>query len=94
MAVIDSRLIDPNGIPEISENFNRVLNLVDKSSGTPGPAGPPGEDGAPGPAGKDGVGITSITGSIDGENNLTIIINLTEGEPQTITGKITPPAAP
>ena len=48
--------------------------------------------GAQGPPGKDGVGITSITGSIDGENNLTITINLTEGEPQTITGKITPPA--
>ena len=82
MAVIDSRLIDPNGIPEITENFNRVLDLVDKSSGTPGPAG------------KDGVGITSITGSIDGENNITITINLTEGEPQVIKGKITPPAAP
>lgn len=54
----------------------------------------PGEGtaGPQGPAGKDGVGITSITGSIDGENNLTITINLTEGEPQTITGKITPPA--
>ncbi len=63
--------------------------------GEPGPAGPKGDKGdtgAQGPAGKDGVGITSITGSIDGENNLTITINLTEGEPQTITGKITPPA--
>lgn len=63
--------------------------------GEPGPAGPKGDKGdtgAQGPVGKNGVGIASITGSIDGENNLTITINLTEGEPQTITGKITSPA--
>lgn len=83
MATIDRRLLDPDGVPEISENFNRVLNLVDSVTGKPGPAGPPG---------KDGVGIASITGSIDGENNITITINLTEGDPQVIKGKITPPA--
>lgn len=88
MATIDPRLLDPNGEPELAENFNRVLKLVDSGTGTPGPAGPKGDKGDP------GVGITSITGSIDGENNLTITINLTEGDPQVITGKITPPAAP
>lgn len=82
MATIDPRLLDPNGEPELAENFNRVLKLVDSASGTPGPKGDP------------GVGITSITGSIDAENNLTITINLTEGDPQVIKGKITPPAAP
>lgn len=80
MPTIDRRLLDPDGVPEISENFNRVLNLVDSATGKPGPAG------------KDGVGIASITGSIDGENNITITINLTEGDPQVIKGKITPPA--
>ena len=66
--------------------------------GEPGPAGPKGDKGdkgdtgAQGPAGKNGVGIASITGSIDGENNLSHTISLTEGEPQTIPGKITQPA--
>lgn len=63
-----------------------IEDIAEKYTPGEGAAGPQG------PAGKDGVGITSITGSIDGENNLTITINLTEGEPQTITGKITPPA--
>lgn len=56
-------------------------------SGTPGPAGPQG------PAGADGVGIKDITGSIDGENNLSVKITLTNGESKTVTGKITPPQA-
>lgn len=63
-----------------------IADIAEKYTPSEGTAGPQG------PAGKDGVGITSITGSIDGENNLTITINLTEGEPQAITGKITPPA--
>ena len=31
MATIDERLLDPNGEPKISENFNRVLNLMDEA---------------------------------------------------------------
>ena len=29
MAVIDSRLLETNGEPEITEDFNRVLELLD-----------------------------------------------------------------
>lgn len=33
---IDARLLDPNGEPELIENFNRVMQAVDKSgSGSP-----------------------------------------------------------
>lgn len=30
---IDARLLDPNGEPELIENFNRVMDAVDKGSG-------------------------------------------------------------
>lgn len=78
MATIDERLLDPNGEPEISENFNRVLNLMDEAGGTPGPAG---------------VGIQSITGTIDGTNKLTLTFTLTDQSTQTVEGQITPPSA-
>lgn len=102
--VIDPRLLDARGTQEIVENFNRVLKLIDKLQSTPGPqgpvgpAGPAGAQGAAGPAGAagpkgaDGVGITSVTGSIDGSNRLTLTITLTNGQQQTVTGTITPPA--
>lgn len=84
---IDERLLDPNGEPEISENFNRVLGLLDEAGGTPGPEGPQG------PAGPAGVGIQSITGAIDGTNKLTLTFTLTDQSTQTVEGQITPPAA-
>ena len=87
---IDKRLLDPNGEPEISENFNRVLHLLDEAEGTPGPEGPPGPQGNPGAA---GVGIKTITGSIDGSNKLTLTFTLTDDSTQTVEGTITPPAA-
>ena len=73
MANIDERLLDPNGEPEISENFNRVLNLLDEAP--------------------QGVGIQSITGTIDGTNKLTLTFTLTDQSTQTVEGQITPPAA-
>lgn len=78
---IDTRLLDPNGEPEISENFNRVLGLLDEAGGILGPAGPA------------GVGIQSITGAIDGTNKLTLTFTLTDQSTQTVEGQITPPAA-
>lgn len=33
MAVIDTRLLDCDGEPEITENFNRILALIDGMSG-------------------------------------------------------------
>lgn len=87
---IDKRLLDPNGEPEISENFNRVLNLLNEAEGTPGPAGPQGEPGAPGPA---GTGIKTITGSIDSSNKLTLTFTMTDNSTQTVEGTITPPVA-
>ena len=98
---IDERLLDPNGEPEISENFNRVLGLLDEAGGTPGPEGPQGppgpqgpqgEPGAQGAAGAAGVGIQSITGAIDGTNKLTLTFTLTDQSTQTVEGQITPPA--
>ena len=86
---IDPRLLDARGTQEIVENFNRVLKLIDKLQSTPGPQGPVGPAG---PKGADGVGITSVTGSIDGSNRLTLTITLTNGQQQTVTGTITPPA--
>lgn len=53
------------------------------------PGGTPGKDGAPG---KDGRGIKTITGSIDGSNQLTLTITLTDDSQQTVTGQITPTA--
>lgn len=78
MAVIDERLLEPNGEPEIRENFNRVLTLLDSEEGTPGP---------------QGVGIRTITGTIDGANKLTLTFTLTDDTVQTVEGTITPPAA-
>lgn len=50
-------------------------------------------EGAQGPAGPQGVGIKTITGSIDGTNKLTLQITLTNDSVQTVEGTITPPAA-
>ena len=71
-------------------------NAGSGSVGPQGPAGPkgdPGEKGEKGDKGDQGVSITNVSGSIDGENNITLTFTLSEGEPITVTGKITPPAA-
>lgn len=97
----DPRLLDARGTLEIVENFNRLLEMIDDlggASGLEGPAGPKGDKGPagprgePGPAGKNGeagVGIRTITGSVDAKNTLTLTITLTNGTQQTVTGTIT-----
>lgn len=82
MTAIDERLLEPNGEPELSENFNRVLELLDQASGQPGPEGPKGDP---------GVGVKTITGSIDGANKLTLVFTMTDDSQQTVEGNITPP---
>lgn len=69
---------------EVDESGVVSLNTESLPSATPGP---PGKDGTPG---KDGRGIKTITGSIDGSNNLTITITLTDDTQQTVQGQITP----
>ena len=39
MAIIDNRLLEPNGEPEITENFNRVLGFIDEGGGGGGGTG-------------------------------------------------------
>lgn len=90
MPKIDSRLLEPEGKPEIAEDFNRILGMMGEAEGTPGPAGPQGEPGAPGPA---GTGIQTITGSIDSSNKLTLTFTMTDSSTQTVEVTITPPAA-
>lgn len=34
MNTIDKRLLEPNGKPEIRENFNRVMQIVDEEKAT------------------------------------------------------------
>ena len=56
MMEIDERLLDPNGEPELIENFNRVMQAVDNAGGegVPGPQGPAGPAGPEGPQGPKG----------------------------------------
>ena len=84
---LTSQESDKDSIAGVIEDIAEKYTPGEGAAGPQGPTGPQGEPGPAGPAGKNGVGITSITGSIDGENNLTITINLTEGEPQTVTGR-------
>lgn len=58
--------------------------------GTPGPKGDKGDQG---PKGDQGVGVQTITGSIDSSNHLTLTFTLTDTTQQTVEGDITPPAA-
>lgn len=50
-------------------------------------------EGTPGPKGDPGVGIETITGTIDGSNKLTLTFTMTDETTQTVEGTITPPAA-
>lgn len=64
--------------------------------GPAGPTGPKGDKGDPGPAGQKGdpgVGIQTITGTIDGSNKLTLTFTLTDSTQQVVEGTITPPSA-
>lgn len=78
MAEVDKRLLDSRSQAEIDENFKRILSLIDGLSEKPG---------------EPGVGVKTITGSIDGSNKLTLTFTLTDGNTQTVEGTITPPAA-
>ena len=63
--------------------------------GSPGPKGdqgPKGDRGDQGPKGDPGVGIQTITGSIDGSNKLTLTFHLTDSTDQVVEGTITPPS--
>ncbi len=84
MAEVDERLLDSRSQAEIDENFARILGLIAELEEKPG---------TPGPKGDPGVGIKSITGSIDGSNKLTLTFTLTDDKTQTVEGTITPPAA-
>ena len=84
MAEVDKRLLDSRSQAEVDENFKRVLSLIDGLSEKPGERGPQGDP---------GVGVKTITGSIDGSNKLTLTFTLTDGNTQTVEGAITPPAA-
>jgi hypothetical protein len=77
MATVDERLLEPDGKPEIRENFNRILRLFDDGKGVPGP---------------QGVEVKNITGTIDGTNKLTLVFTLTDDSTQTVEGTITSPA--
>ena len=77
MATVDERLLEPDGKPEIRENFNRILRLFDDGKGVPG---------------QQGVGVKNITGTIDGTNKLTLVFTLTDDSTQTVEGTITSPA--
>jgi hypothetical protein len=46
--------------------------------------------GTPGPKGDTGVGIKTITGTIDGSNKLTLTFTMTDESTQTVEGTITP----
>lgn len=78
MAEVDERLLDSRSQAEIDENFERILALIDALEEKPG---------------TPGVGVKSITGSIDGSNKLTLTFTLTDDSVQTVEGVITPPAA-
>lgn len=84
MAEMDERLLDSRSQAEIAENFKRILALIDALKEKPG---------TPGQKGDPGVGVKSITGSIDGSNKLTLTFTLTDNSTQTVEGTITPPAA-
>lgn len=45
---------------------------------------------SPGAKGDPGVGIKTITGTIDGQNKLTLTFTLTDNSQQTVEGTITP----
>lgn len=59
---------------------------------TPGPTGPKGDKGEKGEKGDPGVGIQTITGTIDGSNKLTLTFTLTDSTQQVVEGTITPPS--
>ena len=84
MAEVDERLLDSRSQAEIDENFARVLGLIAELEEKPGTHGPKGDP---------GVGVKTITGSIDGSNKLTLTFTLTDDSTQTVEGIITPPAA-
>lgn len=68
----------------LEETIQFIADNFSSATGEPGPQGP---------VGAAGVGIKDITGSIDGENNITVKFTLTNGEFKTVTGKITTPQA-
>lgn len=60
--------------------------------GPTGPTGPKGDKGEEGERGDPGVGIQTITGTIDGSNKLTLTFTLTDSTQQVVEGTITPPS--
>ena len=74
--------------------MQRILTACLRWSMKPvGRRAPPAHRETRGPKGDPGVGIKTITGSIDGSNKLTLTITLTDETTQTVEGTLTPPAA-
>lgn len=79
------------GKAPVSGKLEDILSFAaDNYSG--GGAGTVGPQGPAGPAGKDGVGISSITGTIDGSNKLTLTFTMSDMSSHTVEGTITPSA--
>ena len=67
------------------ESISAVIeDITANYSGGTGPAGPKGDT---------GVGIKTITGTIDSSNKLTLTFTLTDDSQQKVEGTITPPSA-
>lgn len=88
------------GILEALKALYKKITTTESGAGTVSEAindlaedWPESSQGDPGPKGDPGVGIKTITGSIDGSNKLTLKITLTDDSVQTVEGTITPPAA-
>ncbi|HIR53329.1 MAG TPA: hypothetical protein IAB39_08030 [Candidatus Onthovicinus excrementipullorum] len=88
------------GIVDALKALCKKITTVDSTAGTVAEAindldknWPESAQGPAGPQGAPGVGIKTITGSIDGSNKLTLKITLTDDSVQTVEGTITPPAA-
>lgn len=90
-------LQDPKGLADyIIENAGSGSVGPAGPAGPVGPAGPKGDKGdtgTAGPKGDKGVGVKTITGSIDGDNHLILTFTLTDESTQTVEGDIVPPAA-
>ncbi len=85
-----------NGDVITAEKMNKLEQGVKNEqvgpAGPAGPAGAAGPKGATGAAGPAGVGVENVTGTIDGENNLTLTFTLTNKQTKVVTAKITPQA--
>ena len=72
------------------EKLNHLEQGVQNEQvGPQGPKGDTGETGAKGDKGDTGIGIKTITGTIDGSNKLSLTFTLTDESTQKVEGTIT-----